>query len=331
MIILNQLTCQHRFLILLLLSCSGLLSAQQTQIQFELNGRPSNRALQDSIGIASSNPFSKFIGEWTLKNDSWTMNWGYGDETILIPKHHTICSQINTENSLLSIIDGPEPNGHIFWTYNTNSKEVSHLSSFGDMRIGKGRGQLSEDSDLTLKISFEGEAEGSYRIYNYTWIDDNEYHMKSIQYSSDDEATGLFYEGTFIRITKNEISSIRSEVEKILAVLDDYKIPIEEQLHVYASDINHMAPNSGIISNKTDLMKYLSKQREYGYAEMKHGISDIEEHGGVVIMRGGVTGTFHPSDGKEAFEFRTKNLFVFKRVGGELKISKVIYNASPKN
>jgi len=166
--------------------------SQTTTIQYETNGK--------DVTNTSKNPFGKFIGEWTLKNDDWTHNWGNGTETIKIPKHHTVSRQINTDNTLLSIIDGPAPNGHIFWSYNPNTKEVFHLSSFGSIRIGNGKGTVNENGDVTLKLSFEGEAKGTYRIYNYKWINDNEYHMKSVQFDEKDQPTGLFYEGTFIRI-----------------------------------------------------------------------------------------------------------------------------------
>lgn len=167
-------------------------AAQTETISYELNGR-------DPSDI-SNNPFGKFIGEWTLKNDDWTHNWGSGPETIKIPSHHTVSKQLNTNNTLLSIIDGPEPNGHIFWSYNPNTGEVHHLSSFGEIRAGNGSGKVTENGDVELKLVFEGEPKGTYRIYNYTWISNDEYHMKSVQFSENDEPTGLFYEGNFVRV-----------------------------------------------------------------------------------------------------------------------------------
>ena len=179
-------------LLLTLIAIPMLGVAQTSSITFELNGRNSHDT--------SENPFGKFIGEWTLKNDSWTHNWGGDTETIKIPKHHTVSRQLNTNNSLLSIIDGPEPNGHIFWSYNPETKEVFHLSSFGAIRAGNGKGTVNENGDLKLKLFFEGEPDDTYRIYNYKWVNANEYHMKSIQYDKNDEPTGLFYEGIFVRI-----------------------------------------------------------------------------------------------------------------------------------
>jgi len=148
------------------------------------------------------NPFKKFIGEWTLKNDDWTQNWGGATEHIKIPNHHTINKNLNTTNSLLSVIDGTPPFGHIFWTYNPVKKVVHHLSSFGELRCGVGSGTINDNGDVTLKVSFEGEAEGTYRIYTYKWISDNEYEMRSIQYNSKNEPTGFLYEGIFVRIIK---------------------------------------------------------------------------------------------------------------------------------
>ena len=181
------------FLLILILS-STIVSAQKTSIEYELNGR--------SVDNVSKNPFGKFIGEWTLKDDNWTHNWGNGTETIKILNHHTVSKEINTDNSLLSIIDGPEPNGHIFWSYNPNTKEVFHLSSFGTIRAGNGKGTVDTNGNLELKLTFEGEPEGTYRIYNYKWVNENEYHMKSVQYGENDKPTGLFYEGTFVRFDK---------------------------------------------------------------------------------------------------------------------------------
>ncbi|NAS11144.1 Cif family virulence factor [Poritiphilus flavus] len=177
----------------------GVALAQRTAIEFELNGKPSHEQLMDSIEI-SKNPFTRFMGEWTLKDDRWIQNWGDKTDTIRIANHHTVSRQLNTQNSLLSIIDGPEPNGHIFWSYNPNTKEVSHLSSFGTIRAGVGQGTFDEKGDLSLKIRFEGEPNNTYRIYHYSWISKDSYNMRSIQYDNNHRPTGLFYEGTFNRI-----------------------------------------------------------------------------------------------------------------------------------
>jgi ketosteroid isomerase-like protein len=113
-----------------------------------------NRINLESISKAL-NPFNKFFGEWTLKDDNWSHNWGQGMEHIKIANHHTINRELNTNNSMLSVIDGTPPYGHIFWSYNPVKKEVHHLSSFGESRAGVGKGSVNENGDVTLKVSFE--------------------------------------------------------------------------------------------------------------------------------------------------------------------------------
>lgn len=152
----------------------------------------------------SKNPFHKFIGEWTLKDDNWSHNWGNGIENIKIPNHHTICKELNTANSLLAVIDGTPPYGHIFWSYNPAKKEVDHLSSFGTSRAGVGKGTVNENGDVSLKISFADEPEGTYRLYSYKWISEDEYEMKSVQYDAKDKPTGFFYGGTFVKIDRKK-------------------------------------------------------------------------------------------------------------------------------
>jgi hypothetical protein len=148
--------------------------------------------------IQPVNPFARFAGEWTLKDDAWSQNWGGTSETIKISNHHTTCRPINTALSVLCVVDTP-PKGHILWTFNPIKKEVRHLSSFGELRIGVGQGSLNDRGDLRLKVSFEGEAAGTYRIYDYVWINADEYDMRSVQYDQDAKETGLFYGGRFTR------------------------------------------------------------------------------------------------------------------------------------
>ena len=145
-----------------------------------------------------ANPFHRFFGEWTLKNDDWSLNWGNGNESFKIPNHYTVSKPLNTDHSVLSLVD-TAPKGHILWTYNPVKKTVHHLSSFGDSRIGVGEGTVDQNGNLKLKVSFEGEAPGTYRLYTYTWVSDDEYQLRSVQYDSKDVATGLFYAGTFVR------------------------------------------------------------------------------------------------------------------------------------
>lgn len=189
-------------LILFLVQTTAVTFAQQTSISYQLNGRSSNAQIENDKTRKSANPFAKFVGEWTLKNDDWNQNWGNGNEAIKIPKHHTVSSVINTDLSLISIIDGPEPNGHIFWSVDPKSGMLHHLSSFGTARSGIGTGTVNANGDLSIKVSFSDEATGTYRRYSYTWISDDEYELLSVQYDANDKPTGLFYGGTFVRVRR---------------------------------------------------------------------------------------------------------------------------------
>ena len=187
-------------LCLLLFLVSATSYAQTASFTYQLNGRKQNTQIERDGPEHSKNPFVKFVGEWTLKNDDWKQNWGGKDEAVKIPNHHTVSGEVNTDMSLLSIIDGPQPNGHIFWSYDPASKTFHHLSSFGTSRSGVGNGTVDQNGNLTIKVSFSDEAKGTYRIYTYKWISRDSYELMSVQYNDKDQATGLFYGGTFVRI-----------------------------------------------------------------------------------------------------------------------------------
>lgn len=149
---------------------------------------------------ALEDPFSQFHGNWTLKNDQWQQRWdGKNTETVIIENHHTHCSSVNTSISVLCVVTAPSLNGHLLWSFDPVSNAVHHLSSFGERRNGVGVGSMDKDGNLSLKISFASEGEDTFRGYSYTWVSNNEYTLLSTQYVND-EPTGNFYGGSFVRI-----------------------------------------------------------------------------------------------------------------------------------
>jgi len=145
-----------------------------------------------------TNPFAKFFGEWTLKNDQWRPD---ADGSIIkIPNHHTDCAPSNTNNSVFCVVETPSLRGHIMWSFNADSKVVHHLSNFGQARNGVGVGRFDKEGGLYLQVHFQGEPEGSHRQYRYRWVSDNEYILESTQFKKE-QPTGSFYGGTFVRIT----------------------------------------------------------------------------------------------------------------------------------
>lgn len=308
-----------------LLFLSLLCSAQKTSISYELNGRTSNQELEKGQYQSSINPFVKFIGEWTLKNDDWTQNWGGETETIKIPYHHTISKQLNTDNSLLSIIDGPEPNGHIFWSYNPNTKEVYHSSSFGTIRAGQGNGTVSENGDLRLKVSFEGEPKGTYRIYTYTWLSIDEYELKSIQFDKKNKATGLFYGGTFTRIKndqnnaeeekiKQEILSNGAVIRQAFAEGDVEKIRL---LH-HPDVVKALGYNDLKIGRDAVIDGLKGTLENYNLTFVKNEVESILIQGNLAIeqTKFSIQGT--PKKGGESFVFSGRTMVTYIR-----------YDASP--
>ena len=119
-----------------------------------------------------------------------------------IPGHLTECKELNTNNSLLCTVKAGELKGQIYWAAADGSRLVSHLSQFGTARIGNGAGTLDANHDLSLKIAFSDEPDGTYRQYEYAWVSDDEYRLMSRQYAADGEPTGNWYGGTFVRLSE---------------------------------------------------------------------------------------------------------------------------------
>ncbi|NER18443.1 hypothetical protein [Spongiivirga citrea] len=276
------------------------------------------------------NPFEKFIGTWSLKDNSWEQ--GNKDETtqLKIYEHQTVCKELNTDNSLLWTVNAPSARGHILWVYNHKQKKVNHLSSFLPYRSGIGKGSITKEGNVSLKIAFEGEPKNTYRLYHYNWVNDDEYVLESIQYDQSGTKTGDFYGGSFIRVDKDHF--VKQKIQNILNVLDNKKTTLQEKLDVWSEDLIHMAPNHSTITSKKQLANFLEAEKENTDITMKHDIIDILSYEDTVIMRGAVNGSFSKKNSQETIPFSTKNLFVFKKnKNGILKIWKVIYNMSSNN
>ena len=152
-----------------------------------------------------ANPFEKFIGKWTLKDDQWVQgNSPDSYDTIYLPNQFTVCEELNTHKSLLWTVESTSGTGHGFWTYNEHTNQLNAQTSFFENRVGLGSGSINENGDLFINMQFEGsELEGTYRKYSYEWLDANSYLLKSYQYDQNNQPTGNFYGGVFIRIEQD--------------------------------------------------------------------------------------------------------------------------------
>lgn len=149
----------------------------------------------------TSTGFNNFVGTWTLKDDKFEQVWdGQTVERITIPNHITVCTSVTTASSVSCSVDANGLTGQIFWVADESRKTLHHLSHFGDRRLGVGTGTISPEGNLTNRITFTDEPDGTYRLYEYKWITPDEYWMMSRQYNADQELTGNYYAGTFVRV-----------------------------------------------------------------------------------------------------------------------------------
>ncbi|MEM1272112.1 MAG: hypothetical protein AAGI08_18850 [Bacteroidota bacterium] len=78
--------------------------------------------LPSPVCYGADNPFERFFGEWTLKEDRFQQVWDGGTvETLTISNHHTLCEAINTTKSVLCVVDAGDLKGHILWTLNSDT------------------------------------------------------------------------------------------------------------------------------------------------------------------------------------------------------------------
>lgn len=173
-----------------------------TTIPIAANAKPYSSSFR--YNKRPANPFKKFVGQWTLKENAWEQGYDNKIDVVQTPNHCTICKELNTDNSIMCVIEAPSSRGHIFWSYNSTAREVQWLSSFFTNRSGTGVGSFESNGDLSFKVSFEGEPEGSYRLYNYRWVSENEYVLRSVQYDKNNKPTGGYYGGTFVRVNTNK-------------------------------------------------------------------------------------------------------------------------------
>ncbi len=158
-------------------------------------------SLQAEDASENSSPFAPFLGEWKLKDDTFQQVWdGQTVETLTIPEHRTNCSHVNSDQSLLCLVDAGDFEGHILWAVAGDGTYISHLSHFGQVRLGDGGGVVDEAGNLSLTIVFSDEPENTFRHYVYRWISPDEYHMMSRQYDREGEPTGNWYGGNFVRV-----------------------------------------------------------------------------------------------------------------------------------
>lgn len=150
-------------------------------------------------------PFQRYLGNWKFDQAGFSMVWdGKNVVTQKLAGQITECNPINTDRSILCIVtnkrDANWTLGHMLWAYNSETEEISWLSHFYPDRIGVGTGSIDGQGNMRVKVSFQGEPNDTYRIYNWRWLTPDSYEMISKQYSSDGKLTGNWYGGVFKRV-----------------------------------------------------------------------------------------------------------------------------------
>ncbi len=149
----------------------------------------------------AANPFSRFIGKWRMKDDIFSIVWdGKNRHDIIQADHRTVCHEVNTDRSILCEVNATGTRGHLYWSYNEDTKEVTWLSNFFPARNGVGIGRFDDKGNLNFKVCFQGEPEGSHRVYNWNWQSEDEYSMLSTQYDNEGKATGNWYGSSSLRM-----------------------------------------------------------------------------------------------------------------------------------
>ncbi|MEO9805158.1 MAG: hypothetical protein ABJF04_18015 [Reichenbachiella sp.] len=182
--------------ILLTLSVSTFFCFTDVDSKIDIDSPLSNtNSLQtDSI----ENPFRMFKGEWLLKDNIFESEFDGEYNANVNPNMSFIAKEFNTKTSIFWIEDLGSIRAQIYWTYNSRTREVNHLSSNSNGGGAIGKGKFKENGDLELKLIFNNACEGCYQVFSYEWKSEDELFFRSRLFEND-QSTGNYYGFTLIR------------------------------------------------------------------------------------------------------------------------------------
>ena len=175
------------------------------------------------------------------------------------------------------------------------------------LRAGHGKGTIDANGNVTLKLVFEGEPEGTYRKYNYTWLNNDEYELKSVQFDVNDKPTGLFYGGTFIRIQKDDIKSeILNHGEVIRKAFAEGDLEKIKSLH-HPDVIKALGYNDIKTGREEVISGLVGTLENYNLEFVKNDVESILVNGDIAIeqTRFSIKGT--PKEDGDSFTFSGTN------------------------
>lgn len=151
---------------------------------------------QTSVSDSNKSRFTRFIGEWKLKDHIWKSKFG-GEQ---IDSTRTfIAKAASPSNSIVWNADfGSGSWAVLFWTYHEETGKVNHISNTNDNNIGIGIGEYNDNNDLVVEIDYPHGCTTCQRVYTYHWISPNEFEFNAAIYK-EGKLTDDYYGGTFIR------------------------------------------------------------------------------------------------------------------------------------
>lgn len=144
--------------------------------------------------------------------------------------------------------------------------------------------------------------------------------------------TVLMSGGTVARAAEKtaDFSGDRQKVEAIFAAHDRMKAGLDDYFKSVADDIILM-PNGGpLIEGKGAYRKHIEELLAGGDMKIRHEAVAVYSYPEVVVVRGRATGSFVGNGQTTANLFETRNMFVFRRLGGgDLQVWQIIFNNIP--
>ncbi|MEM6337888.1 MAG: nuclear transport factor 2 family protein [Bacteroidota bacterium] len=120
-------------------------------------------------------------------------------------------------------------------------------------------------------------------------------------------------------------------IETIFAAADSQEPEgLDAYLAYMEEDVILMPHDHPAVEGKAAYKAHVESSWMAGDTEIRHELIDFDAFDEVVIARGRASGTFQPAGSMEVYPFETKNVFVFKRAAGGLKVWRVIFNMNPQ-
>lgn len=153
---------------------------------------------QTAAPDASITAFTRFEGNWKLKDDIWKTKSGGTLKESVDTSRAFVVKMVRPNTLLWDAYFGNGSWVTLLWTYHSKTGRVNQISNAKDNTVGVGTGEFNATGDLVIKVAYPNGCTTCHRIETWHWISANEFEFNSASYK-DDKPTGDFYGGTFLR------------------------------------------------------------------------------------------------------------------------------------